>query len=290
MARRILILANPIAGGGRARTLVPQLERALQGHGCLPTVHFTQCAGDAGARARRAGDEPFDALVAVGGDGTLNEVLNGMPDPTRPLAVLPVGTANVLACEYRSPRRPDAVAALIAAGRTRPHPIGCAGNRRFLLFLGCGVDAAIVERLAATRTGTLGKHKWFAPIAQVLRHWPRYSLRVTLPDGEVVDDLASVLVTRVRNFGGWLQLPRGIEPSAPRLHVLCFRHRRRRSWLWLGAEGLCGGLRPSSRLLVRAVPSLRIDGAAPCQIDGDVAAPAPVEVGLLPQPAQLLVP
>jgi len=290
MSRRVLILANPIAGGGRARALAPALAAALQQRGCTAELCFTQRAGDAGDRARRAGAEAWDALVAVGGDGTLNEVLNGMPDPTRPLGVLPVGTANVLACEYRMPRRPEAVAELVARCQPRAHPIGLAGTRRFLLFCGAGIDGAIVARMQAARTGTLGKRKWLAPILHVVRHWPRFALRATFADGEVIDDLASVLVTRVRNYGGLLQLVRGIDHAAPVLTALCFRHRRRRSWVWLGAQGFCGGLRESPRLLVRRTTALRIDGAAPCQVDGDLGAPAPLDVALGPVVAQLLVP
>ncbi len=290
VGRRILILANPIAGGGRARALAPAFAAHLTARGLAPTVYFTQRAGDAGERARSAGAEAWDALIAVGGDGTVNEVLNGMPDPSRPLGVLPVGTANVLACEYRLPRQPEAVAAVVEAGHTRRHAIGLAGDRRFLLFCGAGVDGAVVERLHAARTGTLGKHKWFGPITDVLRRWPQFHLRVRFPDGELLEDLSSVLVSRVRNYGGWLNLVRGIDPDLGLLHVLGFRHRRRRSWLWLGAEGLCGGLRSSPRLLVRTATALRIEGAAPCQIDGDLGQPAPIDLRLHPVAANLLAP
>lgn len=290
MSRRVLVLANPIAGGGRARTLAPELAASLQRRGCTAEVYFTQRGGDARVRAATAGNEPWDALVAVGGDGTVNEVLNGMPDPSRPLGVLPVGTANVLACEYRLPRRPEDLAELVANAPPQPHPIGTAGARRFLLFCGAGIDGAVVERLTAVRTGTLGKHKWLGPIAHVLRHWPQFSLTVRCADGEQIDGLSSVLVTRVRNYGGWLDLVPGIDPKEPVLHALCFRQRRRRQWLWLGARGLCGGLRPSRELLVRRTTALQIRGAAPCQIDGDLGAPAPLDIGLLPQPARLFVP
>src|SRR5688572_7935020 len=129
--RRFLLIANPISGGGAGRVRAPLLAAALQARGCAADVHLTAAPGDACARARAAAGEPFDALVALGGDGTVNEVLNGMTDPTRPLGVLPIGTANVLACELGLPRKVDAAADVLAAGRCRELAIGRCGERRF---------------------------------------------------------------------------------------------------------------------------------------------------------------
>jgi diacylglycerol kinase family enzyme len=290
LARRILILANPIAGGGRARSLAPELRDALQRHGLQAELFISARASDLGARAAAAGPEPWDALVAVGGDGTVFEVLNGMPDPTRPLGVLPVGTANVLASEYGLPRLPADVAAVVAAGRTRRHAIGLANGRRFLLFCGAGIDGAVVERLHQVRRGTLGKRRWLAPILHVVRRWPAYDLRVELPDGGVIAGLSSVLVTRVRNYGGILRLVPGIDAGDGLLHVLCFRHRRRVAWICLGARALLGRLRPSRGLQVFPTHALRIAGTAPFQLDGDLGGATPVSIALSPAPANVLAP
>lgn len=288
--RRLLVIANPISGGGRSKVLVPELCAALRARGLVAEPYFTTCAGDATARARAAGPEPWDGLVACGGDGTVNEVLNGMPDPTRPLAMLPVGTANVLAAELRLPRRPADLAALLAAGTTRELAIGTANGRRFLLFCGAGLDGAVVQRCSETRTGTLGKLKWLPPILHTVRRWPQFSLRATFADGRVLDGLSAVLVTRVRNYGGVLQLPRGIDAGDGRLHALCFRTRSRLGWAWQGLRGVLRCMREGPHLTVVPTTGLRIDGEAPFQIDGDHGGSTPVELGLLPQRATLYAP
>jgi diacylglycerol kinase (ATP) len=287
--RRILILANPIAGGGRARNLAPALARELAARGADAEVHFTAAAGDAGRRAGQA-NEAWDALVVLGGDGTVNEVLNGMPDPTRPLGVLPLGTANVLACELGLPREPAAAAAAFMDGRVRPLAIGLANGRRFLLFCGVGIDGAVAQRLHEARPGTLGKRKWLGPILHVTRRWPRFSLRARLADGEELDGLSAVLVTRVRNYGGVLRLTPGIDVDDGMLHVLCFSGRTRAWWMWQGLRGFLRCMRPGPGLVVRRANAVRIDGAAPLQIDGDYAGQAPVGVELLAARANVLVP
>lgn len=289
-SRRILLIANPISGGGKGRILAPQLAAALQQRGLAAEVYLTKAAGDATARARAAGDEAWDGLVAVGGDGTVNEVLNGMPDPTRPLGVLPVGTANVLAMELGLPRRPEAIADLLAADQRRSLAIGLCGERRFLLFCGVGVDGAVVERLSQVRTGTLGKHKWLGPILHTTRHWPKFSLRATFADGEVLDGLSSVLVTRVRNYGGVVRLGGDVDVDSGQLHVLCFRMRSRTAWIWLGLRGVFGRMRAGEHLSVRRTSAVQIRGEAPFQIDGDFGGRIPVDISLLPQRANVFAP
>jgi len=287
--RRLLLIANPISGGGRGRVLAPALARELAARGVDTDVFFTQAAGDATARAAAAGREAWDGLVALGGDGTVNEVLNGMPDPSRPLGVLPVGTANVLALELGLPRAPAAAAEVIAAGRVAPLAVGVCGDRRFLLFVGVGVDGAIVRRLAEVRTGTLGKHKWLAPLLHTVRRWPRFDLTVTCDDGPPLTDVSSVLVTRVRTYGGIMKLPDADRASGC-LHVLAFHMRSRPSWLYRGLQAALGRLRPGPHLTVCRARSVRVDGAAPFQVDGDFGGESPLEVALMTAQARVFAP
>ncbi len=288
--RRLLLVCNPIAGGGRGRVIGEQLAEALRARGVAAECYLTSAAGDGQLRARAAGSEPWHALVAIGGDGTINEVLNGMPDPSRPLGVFPLGTANVLAVELGLPRRVEAAADMLAAGHTRALAIGRCGERRFLLFCGIGVDGAVVKRLSEVRTGTLGKRKWAGPILHTVWHWPQFSLRATFADGEVLDDLSSVLVTRVKNYGGVLHLTPDVSCDSGLLHVLCFRQRARAAWLWQGLRGICRRMRAGRNLVVRTTTSLRVDGDAPLQLDGDFAGTSPAAIDLLGQTAQLIVP
>ncbi|HEX5052766.1 MAG TPA: diacylglycerol kinase family protein [Planctomycetota bacterium] len=288
--RRLLLIANPISGGGKGRRRAPELAAALRQLGVEVEVYFTTAAGDGAARAARAGGEAWHGLVVIGGDGTLNEVLNGMADPSQPLGVLPVGTANVLATELRLPGRPAAAARVLAAGHTRTLAIGLCDDRRFLLFCGAGLDGAVVERLSQVRTGTLGKHKWLGPILHTTLHWPQFTLRATFADGHCLEGLSSVLVTRVRNYGGIMHLTPDVSVDSGMLHVLCFRQRSRLLWLWHGLRGIFHRMRAGRHLEVRVATAVHIEGAAPFQIDGDFGGRSPVRVTLLPAQARVFAP
>jgi diacylglycerol kinase (ATP) len=289
--RRLLVIANPISGGGRSQVVVPRLCAELHRLGVASETAFTRAAGDAAALAATAATTGFDAVIACGGDGTVNEVLNGLPAGLPlPVGVLPVGTANVLAAGLGLPHRPELAAAVFAAGTERPLAVGRAAGRRFLLFCGTGLDGAVVRRLSQVRTGTLGKLKWTGPILHTVRHWPRYALRVTFADGSVWDDLASVLVTRSRNYGGWFRLVPEVDVDSGLLHVLGFRRRSRTAWAWQGLRAMLGTLRANDALQVRTTTALTIEGSAPYQIDGDYGGDAPVAIELLPQHLRLLAP
>jgi diacylglycerol kinase (ATP) len=287
----VLVIANPVSGAGRAPGLANELVAELQAAGCKAEVHFTEDAADATRRARAAGSETWQAIVAAGGDGTVADVINGLTDFSRPLGVLPIGTANVLAVEYRLPRKPRQVARLLLEGHTRPHGVGIANGRRFLLFCGVGVDAAIVERLEQAPPRSTGKRKWLQPILHVIRRWPRFDLAVRLPDGRRITDLRSVLVTRVRNYGGVARLVPGIDPADGKLHAMCFSGRSRSWWLLQGLRASLGLMRENARLRVIQTDAIRIEGSAPCQLDGDFAGSGkPVEIAMHPNPLHLFAP
>ncbi len=290
MAKRFLILANPIAGGGRARHLAPRLAEELARRGARTEVCFSQAAGDLAREAARVCTNEFDAVVSVGGDGTLNEVLNGLPDPSLPLCAMAVGTSNVLATELHLPRRPDELAGILVRGHTLKAAIGLCEGRRFLLFVSAGVDATIVERVASVRTGTLGKLGWVCPILNTARHWPNPRLSVRV-GGRELGDVTTALVSRVRNYGGILKLPASVDVTDGHLHVLLFRQRSRSQYLRAALRGMSGRLRPGRDLELLVSNEVEIRGHAPYQVDGDLGGtlphPRPLRIGLSPESARL---
>jgi len=128
--RRILIIANPAAGRLRRSTrCLREVAAALERRGCAVVVRRSRGIGDAERLAREA-DPEFDVIVAAGGDGTVNAVANGIGENSRMLAVLPLGSANVLAREIGLPRQTEALSALISEAPARPVWPGRIGDRQ----------------------------------------------------------------------------------------------------------------------------------------------------------------
>lgn len=148
LGRRLLAIQNPRSGGGGYKRDLPLIMGALRGLGYEVDERTTQGEGD-GARLALAGvEEGFDLVCVIGGDGTVNEALNGLAGTEVPLAIIPTGTVNVLAMELGIPLDPPDAVRLLDAGTVSWIDLGLAGERYFGLMAGVGMDAAVVASLS----------------------------------------------------------------------------------------------------------------------------------------------
>ena len=119
MSRRVQLIANPVAGGD-ARERIRRAQRRLEQRGCTVELTLTGARGDARRAAAAAREAGFERIIAAGGDGTLNEVINGLAPAQVPLAFLPLGTTNVFALEAGIPFDVDAACDLALDGAVAP--------------------------------------------------------------------------------------------------------------------------------------------------------------------------
>lgn len=146
------VIVNPVAGRGYSRRIWPRLAEELKRLNVRFTPYFTRCAGDGVAAARVAAAEGFDGVVAVGGDGTVAEVVNGLaagegrPDSPLVLGVLPVGTGNDFVRSLAIPADPVAGCRLLVKGIARRVDVGLVDGRRFVNVAGVGFDAEVARK------------------------------------------------------------------------------------------------------------------------------------------------
>lgn len=144
------LIVNPTSGPWNIRHELPAVLNYLEDQGWLTTLHETRRSGEATALAQEAREEGVDAVLVVGGDGTINEVINGLAESRVALGVLPGGTANVWAKEMGLPTRGplhllpliDSIKALVPGARRRID-LGEANGRLFLQWAGVGLDAEV---------------------------------------------------------------------------------------------------------------------------------------------------
>ncbi len=132
------------------------VERRLRAAGWEVTVAETRSPGDGTRLARQAAEAGFQVVVAAGGDGTVNEVLNGLVGTDTILGVLPLGTTNVLAREIGIPLNPVQAATLLLEGEARAIDVGMAGDRHFLLMAGVGFDGQVMRTIEPEAKRRLG--------------------------------------------------------------------------------------------------------------------------------------
>jgi len=166
------VILNPAAGPRDFHRQLNQAMEYLRTHGWQVELFETAARGDATRLARQAADTGCDVAVAVGGDGTINEVINGLAGSDTALGIIPAGTANVYAVDVGipiwSPLRPNAIrvaAEIIRTGQRRKIDLGqvrLADGRRRFFFMWCGVglDAAITQEVSSQDTRRLGMAAW----------------------------------------------------------------------------------------------------------------------------------
>jgi diacylglycerol kinase family enzyme len=279
LARICTLIVNPVSGGYSERRLA-RITTALEAGGLSPEFLLTKNADDAELFSRRIcqeRDDPF--IIAVGGDGTVNGVINGLAAKKATLAVLPLGTANVLAREMGIKSLADAVARVIS-GATRPLTAGLleAGEirRRFLLMAGIGVDGSIVRGVRLGEKRVVGKGAYFLSTARLLCHWEREPLMVAAGGRRIA--CHSVIVCNAARYGGGFILAPGVDLFTPGFQAVCITADTRSAYLRL-ALAIIAGQAPKNRDVVRfGVGELVVSGKKAVQADGDYCCDAPVRI------------
>ena len=283
---KVLVIYNPAAGGGREH-LLQQFLDALNQHGLQTDVYRTRAPGDA-TQYLRGRDDQGDMVIAVGGDGTTNEVINGLKPGVR-LGIFATGTANVLGQELALPKDPQRAADIIANGKALPVWPGRLNDRRFVMMAGIGYDAWVVQGVDLSLKQKIGKGAYVvAMLANIARYGSRrYRVRV---DG-TEHECHSLIVTNGRCYGGSFILSQQADISQPRFQVLLFQRPGRWALIRTLLHLPLGRIEQADGVL--SLPAKQVEVLhqpdEPVQADGDLTGylPASLQVDSEPVPVQV---
>ena len=278
-APRILVIYNPTAGGRRRRFLDAVLDQLARCDAQV-VLRATTRRGDAERFAGEASVEQFDRLVVAGGDGTINEAINGLVDTRLPVAIIPLGTANVLAAELALPANAIRLAETIIKGDTRDVVIGRVNGRAFTMMAGIGFDAHVVAHVNLRLKRLTGKLAYvLQTLVQLWRYRPAY-YEIDV-DGRR-HRAASAIIAKGHFYGGRFVCAPDARLEAPEFQACLFGRAGRRHVVRYAIALLLGRLHRLHDVVI--VPARRVEIAGPVgepvQGDGDTLAhlPARIEV------------
>ncbi len=282
-----------------AREQIARAANVLEQHGWAVEMVETAQIGDGIALAREGAARGCEAVIAVGGDGTVNEVANGLVDSPAALGVLPFGTANVWAKEMGLPLG-DIVAAasLLAQADVRVIDVGqvrgpTIAPRIFVLWSGVGLDALITrdiepQRAMKRRFGAL--YFWLVGIRDA---WSYRGKRATLQIGDkrLRKRVILALAANAQLYGGIVRIAPGARLDDGSLDLVVFKG----TGVWEAAGHLVrvflGMHLRDPRVESHRVECVTIDGKnLPVHVDAEPIGYAPVEIRVRPAALRVLVP
>ena len=296
-SREVFISVNPNAGWRNNRELVQQLVAALQELNLSCTLcenldELSRLTQEAFAAGRLRG------VAAAGGDGTVSLVAE-QTLPGMPLAILPLGTENLLAKYLGISTDPARLARIIAAGKTVRLDAGLANGRLFTLMVGCGFDADVVRRLHEQRRGQIHHWSYALPILAAVRNYSYPKLTVYYQQwdavsGQMVERSQSgrwVFVVNLPRYAGGLNLAPRANGVDGLLDVCVFERGSLATGLWYLSRVLWGThtSMPGFHTLQTRTVRIAAESTTYFQCDGDPGGELPVQVETSPARLTLLV-
>lgn len=292
---KALVVHNRAAGGaGRKRLQLEEALSLLEGAGWELDVRLTASKGHATQLAAEAVSASADVVVAAGGDGTVNEVLQALVHSETALAVFPIGTVNVWAREAGFSTDVVRAAAELTQGRRVRVDAGRAGARYFLLMAGVGLDAEVTASLGSMsrRKQRLGVLPYLWRTAQVVPRYRGAMFEIEFDDQTTRQNALMVLASNTRLYAGLGRPAPAAVANDGMLDVTVFagrgpaqtvRHIAR--FLWQSkSPRFKGDVTRVRRLAIRSDPP------SPVQIDGEPAGTTPIEITVEPRSVVAIVP
>jgi diacylglycerol kinase family enzyme len=289
--KRLLAIANPISGRGRAAKLGPRLAKLARLSGVEIHLRLTTHAGHSQELARDAKREGYDGIVSCGGDGTLNDVINGMKDAPLPVMIVAMGTGNVLAKEIGASHNPMRYLGALREWKLLTRDLArMQDGRLFACFIGAGFDGECTRQIKEVRrTGSMKMMQYVPAIWRAIKSANFKSIAVKADDASL-QTANFALASITPSYGGPLALTPHAIADDGKIDVLTIHE----------PIGFFSVLRMLLYAFFRRMPShphakitraTRVEITAqeadgrqvPIQVDGDFAGYLPVSCEMLPK-------
>ncbi len=295
--RKAILISNPKTGRYASRRL-PEIEdiyTQLTSAGLEVELVTTAGPGDATRIAADAGRQGVSDVIVSGGDGTINEALQGLVGTQVRLGILPRGTANVLACELGLPIDCRRAAGVIGQGKTRRVHVGCAldeksgAKRYFLLMAGIGLDASVVRRVHPGLKKRFGKGAfWFSGLSH-LADWKPKPFEIEVDGQQFTATFATI--GKAASYGGDLTVTPRAQLDQPDFEICIIDSTSRLRYLYLLSHAMRSGVPPgrSGVRFLRATRA-RATGEAAVQVDGELIGSLPMTFEIAAESIDVIVP
>lgn len=255
---------------------------------------LTEKAGDGLAFARQAASDGFDLVIAGGGDGTVNEVANGIIGTQATLGIIPIGTVNVLARELGIPFRTTQAVRTIVEGTKKRIDVGCANGHHFTLMAGFGFDAEVVANVLQPIKDWIGSSAYVFKCLETLATYKATEVTLEMPEETYTSRAFLVIVANASTYAYDMKIAPLATPDDGLLDICVFERpitdrigfAKQVADIFANRHLYHKAVRyfRTSRVLVKSDPEIL------AQLDGDSFGSTPIEVTILPHILPVMMP
>lgn len=278
------IVANPVAGRGKVGKILPQLRRLFDTNNLKYEIALTDAPGHATVLTKEAAEAGWANIIAVGGDGTMNEVLNGIMDTPASMGFIPAGTGNDLARSLAIPLNIKEAVSVFATGEITPMDIGQDRDGYFSIILGLGFPSDVMQHVNTSKNILRGPLAITASIIQVVNKLRPYPVHIEM-DNETLDTtVMGIFILNTRFTGGGLQIAPEAKYDDGILDVVIMHEMGKLDFLSTLPKAYKGTHLSNPRCEIFHTKRIKVTTAEPLRklFDGNVFGESPVDARVLP--------
>lgn len=291
--RRAVIIANPTSGSYLYhRHQLEETMAFLREYGWTVELKLTHAAGDAQLYAREAVAEKLDVVIAAGGDGTINEVIQELVGSETALGVLPIGTANVWAREMGIPLDIAGASEILAYGRTRRIDAGSVNGRYFLLMVGIGFDGEVIRAVEKKFLKRLGVVGYLLASFWLSFGYDSFAVYAKIGEQEVKTRALQIVIGNTQLYGGAVKFTWQAQCDDGLLDVCIVRKRSKFRRIFIVLDFLFRRKRRSQWVSYDKSATIEVQTRKPVaiQVDGDPCGNTPATFTIAPRALKVIVP
>ncbi|PLT33592.1 diacylglycerol kinase family protein [Bacillus sp. V5-8f] len=291
---RSMIIINPSSGKERATEILPRLLEVLRNLYDDVLVRKTVSVGDAEEFAQEACNEGYEAVISIGGDGTISETINGLSGQRhRPdLGIIPMGTINDFARALNIPLDPIQATEILTSDYTRPVDIGKINGRYFMNVLAAGAIAEAAYMVTPEQKTRLGSFAYFFEGIKTIINKAPFTLTIEHDGGKWIGEAYLVVSALTNSVGGFEVLAPDARVDDGKMHTFVIKDFSFTQAMTILPKLLKGELKEHDQ--VEYIRSTKIKVSASknlvANIDGDEGEPLPFTAQVLKQHLNVFVP
>ncbi|MFC4618957.1 diacylglycerol kinase [Camelliibacillus cellulosilyticus] len=292
--KRARLIYNPTSGREQVKRNIPYILDRLERAGYEASCHATTGIGDATTAARDAVKRTFDLVIAAGGDGTLNEVVNGLADQSyRPeLGILPMGTTNDFARALHIPRDIEKACDILCAGRTMPIDIGKVNHQYFIYIAGGGKLTEISYEVPSKLKTMLGQMAYYIKGIEMLPSIRPTTVRIEYDGKLLEDEIMLFFVANTNSVAGFEKLAPDASIADGMFDLLILKKANLAEFIRLARLALKGEHIDESKVIYTQASHIRVETEEKMQLnlDGEYGGLLPATFDNLRHHLRLVVP